>query len=258
MCSRMAMPHRGGDVATALYDLRLDSDRRLASRGLALMLLPALWFISTDFQLYGHDAVMLRQRLLLRVVMIVVPAVGFLVVRAVQTRAAYSRAVLWSAIAIAAVTLGLNVIRPAGSGLPLRSPLLILCILYFAMPDRPARQLAAPLGLSAGLIALRMTMLTGGGIDVGGDVLTIVALNALGILTVFRRVRLEAATSDVVGELKTLRGIIPICSHCRKLRSEVGDWQLIERYFQDRSEALFSHGICPDCLKEHYPDPDPR
>ena len=62
----------------------------------------------------------------------------------------------------------------------------------------------------------------------------------------------------MVGELKTLRGIIPICSHCRKLRSEVGDWQLIERYFQDHSDALFSHGICPDCLKEHYPDPDPR
>lgn len=254
----MAQLAHAKDVTAALEELRLDSDRRLASRGLALMLVPSLWFIRTDFLLYGHDWAKLKQRLLLRAVLILVPAIGYVLIRAGKTRDEYSRAVFWSAIVIAAVTLGLNMMRPAGSGMPLRSPLLILCILYLAMPDTPVRQLVAPLGLSAGLVALRATSLQGGGIDVGGDVITIVALNALGVLTVLRRVRLEAATSDVIGELRTLRGIIPICSHCRKLRSEVGDWQMIERYFQDHSDALFSHGICPDCLKEHYPEPHPQ
>ena len=250
----MALPKRPNDVIAVLNDLRLASDRRLAGNGLALLLVPAIWFIRTDFLLFGNDWSLLRQRLLLRVTLVVIPAVGFVVMRAVRTRAAYSQAVFWLAFLIAAVTLGLNVIRPAGSGLPLRSPMLVLCILYFAMPDSPRRQCAAPLGLSIGLMALRLTRLAGGGIDVGGDIIAIGALNVLGILAVARRARLDTATSAVVGELKTLQGIIPICSHCRKLRSEVGDWQQLERYFQERGDALFSHGICPDCLAAIYPN----
>ena len=242
------------DVTAVLDDRRIQSQRKLAGAGLALLSIPSLWFIRTDFELYGHDWTRLRQRLLLRAVLIVVPLAGVLVMRAVRTRADYSRAVFWLGLLIAAITVGLNLMRPTGSGLPLRSPLLVLAILYFAMPDEPRRQLVAPLSLSAGLVAMRLTFLYGGGIDSGGDVVVIVAVNALGVLVVMRRVRLEAVTNDVVGELRALRGIIPICSHCRKVRSEVGDWQQLERYVHERSDAMFSHGICPDCLEEHYKD----
>jgi len=250
----MASPAQVSDVTAALEDRRLVSQRKLASTGLALLLVPSLWFIRTDFELYGHDWARLRQRLVLRAILLVVPFAGFLVIRAVRTRTDYSRAVFWLGLVVAAVTLGLNLMRPTGSGLPLRSPLLVLAILYFAMTDSPPRQFVAPLALSAGLVAMRLTFLYGGGIDAGGDVVAIVVLNAIGMLAVVRRVRLEAATNDVVGELRALRGIIPICAHCRKVRSEVGDWQQLERYVHERSEAMFSHGICPDCLQEHYKD----
>lgn len=250
----MAPPTRAEDAVTALDDLRLDSDRRLTIQGLLLLLAPAIWFITSDFALYGGDAAKLRQRLLWRLVLIVVPLIGVAVMRSVKTRAEYSRAVLALSLLIAFVTITINSIRPAGSGLPMRSPLVVVGIMYFAMPDTLIRQCIAPIGLSLGLIGLRMTFLGGGGVDVAGDVLALAAMNGLGILTIMRRTHLDTATSVVVGELKTLRGIIPICSHCRKLRSEVGDWQQIERYFHERSEAAFSHGICPDCLREHYHD----
>lgn len=250
----MSLPSRTQDAAAALEELRLSSDRRLSANGLALLLVPAIWFIKTDFDLYAHDLPKLKQRLILRLILVIIPAVSFFWLRKVRTRASYSTALLWTALAVVVVTLGLNAIRPQGSGLPLRSPLLVLCILYFAMPATPIRQCTPPMLMSVGLIALRMTWLRGGGIDVGGDVIAIVVLNMLGVMTIARRVHLEAATSAVVGELKTLRGIIPICSHCRKLRSEIGGWQQIERYFHERSDALFSHGICPDCLQEHYQD----
>lgn len=55
-------------------------------------------------------------------------------------------------------------------------------------------------------------------------------------------------------EIKTLRGIIPICSHCKQIRDDEGMWKRIEEYIHANSEASFSHGICPDCLKEHYPE----
>ncbi|MEX2606812.1 MAG: hypothetical protein WD708_05655, partial [Kiritimatiellia bacterium] len=55
-------------------------------------------------------------------------------------------------------------------------------------------------------------------------------------------------------EIKVLRGILPICANCKKIRDDAGSWQMIELYIRQRSEAEFSHGICPDCAKEWYPD----
>ncbi len=64
------------------------------------------------------------------------------------------------------------------------------------------------------------------------------------------RTELQAALREV----KTLQGIIPICSHCKNIRTQGGDWQQIEAYVRSHSNAEFSHGMCPDCLRRHYPD----
>ena len=55
-------------------------------------------------------------------------------------------------------------------------------------------------------------------------------------------------------KIKTLSGLLPICSVCKKIRDDKGYWNQIEAYIQDHSEAEFSHGICKECAKEHYPD----
>lgn len=53
-------------------------------------------------------------------------------------------------------------------------------------------------------------------------------------------------------EIKVLKGILPICMHCKKIRDDSGYWSQLEVYIRDRSDADFSHGICPDCVKKHY------
>lgn len=55
-------------------------------------------------------------------------------------------------------------------------------------------------------------------------------------------------------EIKVLRGIVPICSFCKKIRDDQGYWNQLEAYIRDHSEAEFSHGICPECARRHYPD----
>jgi hypothetical protein len=55
-------------------------------------------------------------------------------------------------------------------------------------------------------------------------------------------------------EIQTLRGILPICSFCKSIRNPDGAWEPLEGYISRRSEAEFSHGICPDCLKANYPE----
>lgn len=60
----------------------------------------------------------------------------------------------------------------------------------------------------------------------------------------------EKALDDV----RILRGLLPICASCKMIRDDRGYWTQIERYIKDRSEADFSHGICPDCASKLYPE----
>jgi PAS domain S-box-containing protein len=55
-------------------------------------------------------------------------------------------------------------------------------------------------------------------------------------------------------EIKTLSGLLPICASCKKIRDDKGYWNQIEDFIQQRSDALFSHAICPACAKKLYPD----
>jgi hypothetical protein len=54
-------------------------------------------------------------------------------------------------------------------------------------------------------------------------------------------------------EIKILKGLIPICAKCKKARDDAGYWQHIETYISERSEAEFTHSLCPGCAKELYP-----
>ena len=55
-------------------------------------------------------------------------------------------------------------------------------------------------------------------------------------------------------EVKTLRGILPLCSFCKKIRDDKGYWEQVDVYIHKYSEADISHSICPECMKKHYPD----
>ena len=59
-----------------------------------------------------------------------------------------------------------------------------------------------------------------------------------------------------LSEIKTLSGLVPICSNCKKIRDDQGYWNQIEKYIGERSNAQFSHGICPECAKKLYPEFD--
>ncbi len=68
------------------------------------------------------------------------------------------------------------------------------------------------------------------------------------------RERLIARLQEALDKVKTLSGLLPICASCKKIRDDQGYWQQIEVYIRDRSEAEFSHSLCPECAKKLYPD----
>jgi hypothetical protein len=252
-----------------IESLKLDSDRRLALLSACLLVLPTLWDVQTDIALYGGDWPHLRQRLTSRATSIAGAVLAIVLLRHARSRTTYSRIVAGYAWWVAGFIVVINTLRPEGSTLPFRSPMFTLFVLYGTLPNRFWRQCTPAWFLSAALITLRLTWLTSGADgDIGGDVVIILAVNAFGTLLVQRRLALEQdvsvawdaehdarVTSDrTLAELRTLRGIIPICSHCKKVRSEVGDWEQLESYVRAHSDAEFSHGICPECVERHYPE----
>ncbi|MBI5641708.1 MAG: HAMP domain-containing protein [Nitrospirae bacterium] len=66
--------------------------------------------------------------------------------------------------------------------------------------------------------------------------------------------RLILQLQESIAKIKTLSGLLPICSSCKKIRDDKGYWNHLESYISSKSYAEFSHGICPDCLKQLYPD----
>jgi hypothetical protein len=60
--------------------------------------------------------------------------------------------------------------------------------------------------------------------------------------------------TEVLAQVKTLKGLLPICSSCKKIRDDDGYWDQIENYIADHSDAQCSHAICPDCMKKLYPE----
>ena len=75
---------------------------------------------------------------------------------------------------------------------------------------------------------------------------------ALAVFSIRRWLELKKALS----EIKQLKGLIPICSACKKIRDDEGFWHNVEEYIRNHSEADFTHGICPDCIEKLYLDFD--
>ena len=64
----------------------------------------------------------------------------------------------------------------------------------------------------------------------------------------------KSALEHAMADIKFLEGTLPVCSFCKKIRDDENEWNPMETYISRHSGVEFSHGLCPDCGKEHYPD----
>ena len=94
-------------------------------------------------------------------------------------------------------------------------------------------------------------------LNADGEVETIV--DVVRDITAIKRAEKEkdeliARLQNARSEIKSLKGILPICSNCSKIRDEEGHWNRLEKYFEDHSRTKFSHALCPECAQKLYPD----
>jgi len=105
-------------------------------------------------------------------------------------------------------------------------------------------------------------------IDVTISIITCLIINGISIHIIYKKYNTEKninlkmlnqAIADKelleksMNEIQVLRGFLPICSHCKKIRDDQGEWKQLEKYIQDNSEAKFSHSMCPECALTMYP-----
>jgi hypothetical protein len=72
-----------------------------------------------------------------------------------------------------------------------------------------------------------------------------------------RTAELEAKNlklAEAMASIRTLKGLVPICAACKKIRDDAGFWHHVETYVHDHTEAEFSHGLCPDCIPKYFPN----
>lgn len=72
------------------------------------------------------------------------------------------------------------------------------------------------------------------------------------------RQRLTRELQSALAQIKTLKGLMPICAWCKRIRNDRGYWDELEKYIEEHTDASFTHSICPDCLKKEEEDEEKR
>lgn len=142
---------------------------------------------------------------------------------------------------------GFDLVLPLGAGI---SFFYLVPVVFLALWSSPKQALAVLriAAFSAILVGLGFLL------SPPGDLWYAVSNRSYPLLVIGATVMLSVARKRAEEDVKVLHGLLPICCYCKKIRDDKGYWQQVERYIAARSEADFSHGMCPDCGAKHFPD----
>jgi hypothetical protein len=245
-------------------------NQRRARFTLVVSMATVLYFAVSDFVFLGlqfHLYIILGVRAVIILASLVV--LGWL--RAPRQPVAVDRIVLAWILMMGAALVYLSCARPLSYTSHAIVNVLYVALMYSLVPLPLARQVIAPLLVSFGVLFL------GNWVNPWPDPAVLVVMaaalilaNALGaemsrelhcskrrqFLALSRETEARRSLEHAVAEIKTLRGILPICTHCKHVWNDAGFWEQVEVYVRDQTHVEFSHGLCPTCARLHYPEID--
>lgn len=248
--------------------LRLESERRLAMWATTLMLVPGVLWSAVDASLVTSRAALYTLHTL-RALQLLAWVAAIVYLRRATSRTTMGRVLFILALAIIGFSACVAWLRPATNWMPLRTFVLI-SIGTFVVYSYPFRlQLIAwfaMLAVVASLVFGHYASMPD--YDRLAALLNILIAGVLGMLVARNRLHLDRdldaslerereANSErerATAALRRLEGIIPICAYCHHVRTEAGAWEQLDRYIRSRTDADFSHGMCPACAQKHFPD----
>lgn len=248
--------------------LRLESERRLALLATTLMLVPGVLWVYVDLTLVTNPRTLVALHAM-RALQLLLWLAGLLLIRRAASRESLRRILFGLALAIVLFVFTNAWLRPATNFMPLRIMVLISVGTFVVYPYQFRYQMVAWLALVAAVLSLvfghYVTMPAN---DRASAMLTILIAGALGMAVARNRWALDrdldealareraaiAERERAVDSLRKLEGIIPICAYCHHVRTEAGAWEQLDRYIRARTDADFSHGMCPACAQRHFPE----
>lgn len=253
----------------SLESLRFAEDRRRFVLTAALLVTPTIAFMVSEVLAAGNAAGRLAPLLMLRIAGFALAGLLILAVLRLRTRARLGTVLMVGSFLAVALALAVHALRPVDSLSPFFFELFLLVCLYQIHPVRWRSQAIAASALTLGvfvMLALRSDWtLT---VERNAIITIFLAANVLGVVTgraragaerreeeyVEREQRVRKTLEETLLELRVLREILPICSHCRRVRDEHGAWAGLEEYIRRHTDSKFSHGICQDCAEQHLAD----
>jgi hypothetical protein len=233
-----------------------------------IIVMASLALALTDYRLFGFSALFWKL-IAIRVSFAFISLSAIVILQRGLPAALLHRAVLAWSLVLVIVNISIASTRPPDYLIQAILNILTVLMCYVLLPLPLALQAIPGILMSLGNIALI------GWVNTPADKLTgtavvvaFVVVNILGGITakqihywkrqqfvaLLHQTELRASLEHALAEIKTLRGILPICSHCKRVRDDSGYWQQVEVYVRDRTYAEFSHAICPTCLQTHYED----
>jgi hypothetical protein len=259
------------ETPTEISAFRLDNDRRVVRAILVTLLVVITLLVTMDAIVVRGNWIARLPLLGIRALMLAVIYYGIFRIMRAKTPRAFEHSLLITTGAGVLIELALRLLRPRDNISPVWLEIVLVLGCYAILPNRPAFQAIVAMTLSVGTSLILVFYNVGiSAADRVGIILTLVIANVVGIVAsrerVARQRREERAWRNerdaklelqrAHSEIRILRGLLPTCAHCRRVRTETGEWQAMERFVSEHSEAQFSHGFCPECLAQHYPDLD--
>lgn len=244
----------------------MEADIRQTKIVALIVLAGALFFIYSDYRLFGINA-QLWWLLSARLILLASSVTLFLKLKSTSTPGQFDAWVLSYMIGVVAVSFYISLTRPSGYVLHVIVSVLIINMLYLAFP-LPVRLQIIPalLGSLANIILLLVIQPPADSLSKTAILFGFLFANVIGILAsrqtnywkrqqfiaLLREKEVSHKLEQALDEIKTLRGIIPICAYCKNVRNDPDSWEQIEEYVTTHTHAQFTHGICPECEKKHF------
>jgi len=248
---------------------RLAQDRIQAITLMALTLLILISFIVLDVR-FLPTGLALSASIISRGVTFLLTGLAVWSVYRQSAVKSFDRNVIGWGMVLILHMLIINAVRPADYIAVLAWDILVIMGAYIATPIPVRLQIILAIFLSSGsaLLWFAHTMPSGITFENVTVLAAFIYANIFGIFVSGQLSRAQRkqfvlfehehqakeALAEALAEIKTLRGVIPICASCKNIRDDEGYWNELEIYIRDHSEVDFSHSICPDCMQKLYPE----
>ncbi|MHA3772102.1 hypothetical protein ACXR0O_11245 [Verrucomicrobiota bacterium sgz303538] len=266
--TRLSGTFVSGELEGQYRQKQLREDLTGAGIVVSVTVLGVLVFIPADYRLFGFGMPFPA----IFGVRLGIVALSILVWRKLRSAAAalqprqFDRALLLWVVVIAVAQVYVSFTRPASYTGHFLVHLTTILLTYCVLPLSLLLQAVPALIMSGGMLACMWMKPPADGLTTNALCLALMSANVLGssisrqlqiskrrlFLAFLRETQLRVGLENTLAELKTLRGIIPICAHCKNIRDDVGSWHQLEEYISHHSDAEFSHGICPICVDKFF------